>query len=682
MLLFADGFENFDGVSLDQKWDYVHAWDIANDFTIIPTTERKGPRCLQHYGNRMGLGKNIKKSRTVFFGFALKAPNGVSALPNRTFGIYFYSNNNLVVRCMMSMGTSVINYQWIFTDTGINQQNISVNLSKDPKNGFLYYQFGITLNGNTENIEDCTAWVENRVSSGVSSGLISNIRTAIPESIRSSWFDHIRIQQIDTSRSGTALVYLYFDDVYICNSEGSKNNTFLGDVRIRPMIPENTGSINNASMINFEGSRHLGVACDFVNTVDEVPTFWDYDQYPDLIEYANPFDKYLRMTENNTQLFQMSNPNYDGAEPKIFGVVATTLCRAHEDIGKKARLELVRRHSTEPVTGTENKSMEKPILYYEDWDNYTLAWDNNEELVGTQKSTKWTPSVIGADQWGIKLVSWDDNPEEYLTGFLRLKQNHDEVLYEYLSTVDFSHRHWDREIIESLLITEFTGNYWAQRVFETFNFSETQTVTKRVHHGVGEVLYFVDELPWQYLYLKEVLQVTPEIFFAYGGTLTESILLNDSSYHEWVEELISELFPISGNVSSDIIEFIADMIEFLEPLVWDNHETIEEILTPMVSYLWSNHEELIEYLTWNTPDPIASWGQVVESSISLVDNHFDGWWVEAINDGLKMWFEGITQQWRYEWFIGVLINSVQIAPIEDTGQWGGDGNDGDRTGEW
>lgn len=692
MFLFVDGFENFDITDIGRKWDSYSYSTTSGEHAIVKNEERKGNRCLYGKYQSFALEKTIKKSRTVYFGIALKTPNGIKSSKS-WFEVSFWSGTLRVGTCSVTLSTNAITFTWNFgtisisnyapsSTSGITSQSISMDTSKNPTSGFMYYQFGITVNGTAENDEDCTSWVENRVSGSNDNGLKDNIRVAAWEGSNSYWIDKVRVALNWTTSHGSyesERMPFYIKDAYICNSEGQKNNGFMGDVRIRPMMPNNVGSINNASMIGFEGMRNLGVGCDFVNTVDAVPAEWDYDQYPDLIEYANPFDIYLRMSENNQQLFTFTQPDYAGAEPDIYGVVATVLCRAHEDLGKHARLELLRKHNFDAVQVSESRPDRKPIGYYDDWECHTLSLDNTEELVGTQQSEVWIPSVVSADQWGFKLVPWDGDPTDYLTGFLRLQQTHDEIIYEYLDIPDFVHRHWDREIVETIVFTDYTSNSWAHYLFETIDMLETLSCYRRFHKGLNETLYAVDSLPWYYLYLKEVLGFDDEMVFTYGGTISETLGAKDYSYHEWVEELTSNLYAYSSRTCVYDILNIFDSFSLTEPLVWDNHETLEDSVGILESYLWTNHEAVIDYLTYESYS-FAGWGEPIEDGFGVEDEHFNGHWVEQIEDGMKAWFEGITQQWRYEWFIGVIISSTRIAPIEDTGQWGGDGLDGDKTG--
>ena len=680
MLLFADGFENFDVTDLDKKWDSNtgRANTDSNYFSIVKNNERKGDRCL-YYSTEMNnmpasliLTKNIKKSRTVFFGIAVKHLQTGSPIR-----IGFYSNTIKVAECIITVNASELTtYTWTFA-TGVAPQTIVMSDTISSIGRFVYYEFGITLNGNDVVLEDSTAWIENRSSVGQYNEKISNIQTAIPGSDSSFFINAVKL----TMTGGYYIGWTgYVDDVYVCNDEGSFNNTFLGDVRIRAMTPSFYGSINNTERVNFDGFRHLGVAADFVNTVNTLPDpLPDPEQNPDFIPWQDPTTQYLRLNkEDNIQLFRMTNPNYGGAQPRILGVVGTALCRAQTDFGKQAKLQLARRKEYDPVVVSEKDSVLSPIKT-EAWQAFPLIMENEDEELPGVESKLWTPAIVSNADWGFKLLVNNTDPKDYLAEHLRLLQIHDEILFERLLTQDFTHRFWDRLINEILNITSWSVSGWAQFAYETMGLEDLEIVIRRGLKGINEQLYIKDEIPWQYIFIKEILQIDDPLFFAWGGDVFESLEFGTSAYHEFVEMVTSQVDLFSSQTKTDIGEVVREVMGLEEPLVWDNHESLEENINMIVSYVWTNHEIIEEWITHEVMAKMG-FGKEVVSSMNLIEEHFDGWWVEELTDRALPWVDQITQHWRYEWFMGVLINSIKIAPIEDTGQWGGDGNDGDHTG--
>jgi len=680
MLLFADGFENFDVTDLDKKWSkYTTEWD-ENEFSVVKNNERKGNRCFQYntssdnMATNCFLTKNIKKSRTVFVGLAIKHVVGLEPV-----SIVFYSNTTIIATCNIKVGSSgSTTYKWTFPSAiGTDDIIIVMGDTSSSMGKFVYYELGITLNGNTVDQEDCTAWIENRSSVGQYHEKRSNIQTAIPGSDSSFFIDSVKLQILGEEYAKT---FGLVDDFYICNDEGTFNNNFLGNIRIRSMTPSFYGSINNSEMVNFDASRHEGVLADFVNTIDPLPNpLPDPDQNPEFIPWSNPTTQYLRMNkEDDTQTFRMTHPNYGGANPKILGVVGTVLCRAQTDIGKRAKLQLARRKGYDVVAVSRKDAVLTPIKTGA-WQGYSLIMENEEEELPGVESAQWKPTDVNESDWGFKLLENDTDPKEYLSGHLRLQQNHEETIFERFETQDHTHRFWDRLVDEILNWSAISKTGWAQFAFEAIGFGEDQTVVRRGLKGIDEQLYFKDEIPWQYFFLKEVMGLSDELLFAWAGDIFDSMGFTDDSIDKWVEEVADGYRVYGSNVRTDVGENIYDFFSLEEPLVWDNHETLEESLDTRVSYVWSAHELVEEYL-WYQEYSIGSHGERVEEVIGFIEDHFDGWWVEELRDPLSVWFTGITQHWRYEWFMGVLINSIKILPIEDTGQWGGDGNDGDHTG--
>ena len=71
-------------------------------------------------------------------------------------------------------------------------------------------------------------------------------------------------------------------------------------------------------------------------------------------------------------------------------------------------------------------------------------------------------------------------------------------------------------------------------------------------------------------------------------------------------------------------------------------------------------------------------GLAIEEEMNLAEDHHGGNWVELFPDSFAAKDSILTQHWRYEWFMGIVISSLKIEPIEQAG------NDGDKTGsyEW
>ncbi|MBI9090137.1 MAG: hypothetical protein JEZ12_13055 [Desulfobacterium sp.] len=714
MLLFADGFETFDNTDLKRKWGYTTgldnppSWDDEYIKIVSGVDETKDPpQCVARKGGRAlqiartnswGMATPIKKSRTVFVGFALRSAGLNSAYNNSRshlagFRIKFFTRNLpykdepgfnfgpsfLVAECRLAFHTTSVFCTWEFPDSRIPNQVSVIDTLQNPLGGdFVYYQVGMTLNGNTPNDADKFAWVENRIGTRENKVRRENILTAIHGDDNSHYVNMVSLECEAIDYPDQDIVQL--DDVYICNDEGPVNNTFLGDVRIKRMTPVIQGSINNGESFNFTGSRHYGVEADKVNTVDRLPNpLPDPEQEPGFIPWIDPRDKYLRLNEDGVQLFGLTHPNYAGAKPKIHGCVATVMNRAVSDIGTHANIKISRKRGSGLVEVPEDESSIMPVNKSGGWETRSLAFDNNEVLPIGKESDVWSTAAVDNTEWGIQIKPWTKPPEDYLPGHLRHNLIYKDTLYEILGIIPFVHRFWDRMVNEEIVFVDVSDNSWATFAYDTLATMVDLTITKRGHKGIDERLYVKDEIPWQYLFLKEIMKVSDELLFAWAGDIAEVLGVTDDSIDKWVEELSDTYHIYGAKVRTDTGENINEILALLEPLLWDNHETLEDSLDARVTHVWSAHALVEEYL-WYQEYSIAAYGQKVEETIGFIENHFDGWWVEECREELSAWFTGITQQWRYEWFMGVIINSIRIEPIEDTGQWGGTGMDGDRTG--
>jgi hypothetical protein len=111
-----------------------------------------------------------------------------------------------------------------------------------------------------------------------------------------------------------------------------------------------------------------------------------------------------------------------------------------------------------------------------------------------------------------------------------------------------------------------------------------------------------------------------------------------------------------------------------EPYLWDNHELIEDEIAIDADEPWDNHELLEEYLY---PDDFTQngVGLIAEDVMGIAEDHHDGYWVELSMGSTTIVDSVLTQHWRYETMFGMVINSWEVAPIEQTG------SDGDHTGD-
>lgn len=203
-LLFCDSFDHYTTAQLSRKWTLAEGyWEIDND------AGRRGGGALVGSYHNYHVAKGIPGTDVVYVGFAYKT----SKLTDSGHFVKFYegATGHVTVRVTSTGAIKVeSNYATVGQTAG---GVIAVNT-------WNYIEIGVR-------IDNTVGWVRVRVD-----GADVLQATGSPGAL-------------DTREGGTGLIdsinlgahsafdgYTYFDDLYICDDAGSRNNTFLGDVRI------------------------------------------------------------------------------------------------------------------------------------------------------------------------------------------------------------------------------------------------------------------------------------------------------------------------------------------------------------------------------------------------------------------------------------------------------------------
>ena len=157
----------------------------------------------------------------------------------------------------------------------------------------------------------------------------------------------------------------YFDDLYFCDGSGSRNNDFLGDMKVETIFPSGNGNSNDWS------SSSGG---DNYTNVDENPPNDDTDY------------NYSTLSGNiDTFAFE----NLTTVSGSINGIQLNILARK-DDAGTKIVKQVIRRGSVDYV-------IENPHYMA---DAYAYYVDIVEEDPST--SSDWTITGINAAEFGYK----------------------------------------------------------------------------------------------------------------------------------------------------------------------------------------------------------------------------------------------------------------------------------------
>jgi hypothetical protein len=702
MLLFADGFEHFHPNDLWRKWGHTYFGNPTqivfgnNDSTGKPWARKSGRSLYlkgernRPLGNEWGtyfygvthqsrfeLGTPIRKSRTVYCGFAL------SSLSSDGFAVElrFYSRNfpkkypehvlefgesyssainpkNLVARCYGIIRSDRVDYSWAFPDGNIDSQFGQIDAHTNLLSGdFYYYQTGITIHGNNE--EGAAAWVENRIGQRNKTCKIENIYTATPNSQDSWYIDFVEI------RIGDQPVCI--DDVYICNDEGSTNNSFLGSTIVRSVGISGEGSENNSE--SFGGGYYR---CDnvsvsgIVNTKENMPSeIPDPDADPLFLSWQDPRDSRIELSLlNDKQLFRTHAINYSGSEPFFFGAISHAMVRAPYPNNGLTTL-----YPAMKTIGIDMKghNLLRPIEGFEDgrWELRSFVFENEENLIDGQKSAYWNPTALNNSEFGFWLgkVPLDNDTDRYNPSVLRLKYIFEEAPTESLHFEDGPQRFWEERMEEYFVVGSLSSYQYVFALYENLAFEDWSTMARTCTKWLNSVLICSEIIPWIYFWIHDTIEFTEKSPIAFLQVLKDSLAVDSYAYGFWVEMFEDGFVFVDNHIFAKGITAF-DNMAFVDNSQ-TNHVLVNEQLTMTSSYIFSGHEFVGEYLYPAVTTPAWGWKMDVEEDTLVFDpEHFDGHWVEQSQLQFSIGDSVLTAHWRHEWAFGIVIASYHLEPIE------------------
>lgn len=160
-----------------------------------------------------------------------------------------------------------------------------------------------------------------------------------------------------------------YDDLYLCDGQGSVNNTFLGDTKIEVKYPNATGTTN-------DWTASTGTAANGYQLLDETAPNGDTD--------------YLSSSTVN-QLFTYGVENLSNATGTIHGV-QTCLYARKDDAGTRTVAPVCRSGTTDYVGSNVNLG-----------DTYAYLLSIRETDPDT--AAAWTVSGFNSAEQGVKLIA-------------------------------------------------------------------------------------------------------------------------------------------------------------------------------------------------------------------------------------------------------------------------------------
>lgn len=240
-MIFCDSFDHYDTATMPQKWP--SSGGLASSIGAYGRRAgSKGLRCDRGYVIR-----NIAAKTTLYVGFAFRVEKMPSA--GNYCGMLRLSEatKNHMNLALTSSGTMQL---W-FRGYGLDLKGtttVSLLLS-----AFNYIEFGVK-------IDDTTGWYDLRLN-GTSVLSATNVDT---RDLGDGNITSILLGDPISKES-----QMWYDDLYVNDSLGSVNNTFLGDVRVDCVMPDADGTYLDATPST--GTSHFAL-------VDEIPpTTTDYN---------------------------------------------------------------------------------------------------------------------------------------------------------------------------------------------------------------------------------------------------------------------------------------------------------------------------------------------------------------------------------------------------------------------
>lgn len=243
-LLFCDGFDHYATADIGKKWTTV----ITNGAAIEATTGRRGGGALM-LENSSRVAKSVPAAQTMITGVALKS-TGLSpaALSGRALIEFHDTTGNVIHLSLYPLADGSLHVYRGQTTTflGMTATGLVTN------GAYAYIEM-------KAKIDDAVGTVEVRVN-GTSVLTLTGIDT---RNAGNAYVNSVRLGH-DVGSNVEGL----FDDCYICDTSGSTNNDFLGDVRIDTLYPNADGFYSQ--LATSTGSTHYTL-------VDEsVPSTTDY----------------------------------------------------------------------------------------------------------------------------------------------------------------------------------------------------------------------------------------------------------------------------------------------------------------------------------------------------------------------------------------------------------------------
>lgn len=342
-LKYIEGFETYNNTTLDASFQdrYFGNWSVQK--SLAPTTGR-----YHGYGIQVGSNGssgdffytyNLGSTNTWIVGFAFNRRATDDGGAHTWTGKFLEIRNSFSVACSIHHGNGSV----LLKNAGGTTLHTWSSITEST--GWRHYAFKFVVNGASSSCE--FKW--NNVSQG-SSGT---------ETFSQSTANNFGFFGMDSSTG----ISHYFDDIYVCDGQGSTNNDFLGNC-----VVENLIATGNGTYTDWTGS------------------YTDIDERP-----SNQADSIIAYTPGDRETFVMSDLAVINGDVK--GVQQNTYTYG---------MGVYDLRMTQRVSGTNYDSSN--ILPYDLLDGsntYKFGISEAADL----SSTAWTTSSVNASEFGVLLAN-------------------------------------------------------------------------------------------------------------------------------------------------------------------------------------------------------------------------------------------------------------------------------------
>lgn len=343
-LRFIDSFDHYTtDDDITRKWSNT---GIVSSMSIVSSPVRTGIGALFFAFTSGFVEKTIDSQQDWIVGVAFQVK---STLPTTDIPIIeFYDSGTVQVRLVIG-GSGILKIQRGTTNLTDGESILNIT-----PNTWYYIEFKAQISDSID-ADSCIV----RVNGVEWINVATSQDTKVTANATS---DVIRFPASETGRS------FYYDDLYICDDSGSKNNDFLGDVKVVALFPDGNGNSSD-----FDGSD--GNQVDNFEMVDEVTP----DDDTTYIESS---------TVGHIDLHTFDD--LPETPDTIFGVQLNTLVKK-DDAGTRTIRAVARPTSVDKFGTGKSPSNGSYRGEQEIWED------------DPQATAAWTESTLNATEFGIEI---------------------------------------------------------------------------------------------------------------------------------------------------------------------------------------------------------------------------------------------------------------------------------------